>query len=125
MNETMTMTDAVMGVLLGVALMAYLLMGWHTAKALWEGKYLQATGVLGLMGMLVLGAWSPVVVGLVLLLALCVGLFFLFLVAGDREYRNGNWFVGWCCFDAAGDVLKVCGVVLVALLQAVADSSKG
>lgn len=124
MND-MTMCDAVVGVLAGVALMAWVLMGWHAGKALWERKYLQGAGVLSLMGLLVAAAAYPVVAGLVLLLALCVAGFFALLVAGDQNYRHGNWFVGWCLFDTAGEVLKLAGLVLLALVQAVSDTSKG
>jgi hypothetical protein len=120
------MCDAVMGVLVGVVLMALSQMAFMVVKSLWNGEYRQAAGVAALTGVTVLVATFPVVAGLLVLLALCVGGFLLLVSAGSNAYRQGSFFGGYCCFELAGDVLKLGVMVLVTLLQAVSDaSSKG
>jgi hypothetical protein len=119
------MCDAMMGVLAGVVLAAFGLMCWQATKALLNGEYGQAAGVAALTGLVALVATFPLVAGLLVLLALCVVGFMLLVGAGSNAYRHGSFFGGYCCFELAGDVLKLAGLVLLALLQAVGDASKG
>lgn len=118
------MCDAMVGVLAGVVLMAYVLLGWQACKTLWAREYGRGAVVLSLMVLPALVATYPAVLGLLVLLALCVGGFLLLVKEGSEGFQRGGFFgcwQGWACFDLAGDCLKLAALVLLALVQAVTD----
>lgn len=65
------------------------------------------------------------VFGLTFLLMLCVVGFVALCYAACDSSRHGNLLAAWACWDLAAEVLKVAGLVLFALVQAVGDASKG
>ena len=117
-----TMRDATMGVLAGVVLMAAALMVFQAVKAVVKDDYPQFAGVVACMVVTILVVAYPVVMGLLLLAALCVGAFLLLVTAGSDAYRSGSFFAGWCCYDMAGELIKLFCLVVVALVQAICDA---
>lgn len=57
------------------------------------------------------------VCGLVLMLVLVVVSFLALAGCGSEAYSRGDFFGGMCLMNAAGEVLKLAGLVLVALLE--------
>lgn len=115
------MCDATMGVLAGVVLMALALLLWQAVKAAWAGEVWQVAGVVACTVATALVVAYPLVMGLLLLVGLCVGAFVVLVGAGSDSYRSGSFWGGYCCFELAGEVLKVLGLVLTALVQSMSD----
>lgn len=106
------MLDATIGVLGGVVLIAYGLIGWHGIKACWAGEYGRGLMVAAMMWTLVLGAFFPMTLALATAAVLLGWAFLTLLVrSADRPMSFWDW---WCL----NECLKCVGHLLVAVLVA-------